>query len=212
MSDSLDAIQEWVATVRAPIVPDLTAAQDTAGRTVFANNCASCHGGTKWTKSRTAPVYQDNPVFLKDPIGVDFFVGVPPRDTGLTVAGPQIVSVTRQNKGTLKFLDNVGTFAATNPLEIRGAAAVAGQSTQGFAAFGGAGFNSPSLLGLSLSAPYFHDGSANTLEDVMARHLINGKTVNQALTAQDVADVLRFIRAVDEGTATVESDTDKFLK
>ena len=57
-------------------------------------------------------------------------------------------------------LDNVGTFNAASPIEIRGAAAVAGQTTQGFAPFGAGGFNSPSLLGVAYSGPYFHDGSA----------------------------------------------------
>ena len=89
----------------------------------------------------------------------------------------------------------------------------AGQSAQGFAAFGGLGFNSPSLLGLSISAPYFHDGSAQTLEDVAARHLLaGGKPINQQLSAQEVSDVLSFIRGIDDDTATVASDTDKFLQ
>ena len=92
-----------------------------------------------------------------------------------------------RRQGHAHFLDNVGTFNPANPIEIRGAAAVAGQSTQGFAAFGGAGFNSPSLLGLSLSAPYFHDGSAQTLEDVAKRHQLGGgKTIEQTLSAQEL--------------------------
>jgi YVTN family beta-propeller protein len=213
ISDSLDAIQEWVTTVRAPIVPDPSATSAQAGRAVFVAQCAACHGGAKWTKSRTAPLFTSNPTFAQDPIGVNFFAGVKPIDPGVTAAGPQIISVTRDGKGTLTLLDKVGTFSAANPLEIRGAAAVAGQSTQGFAAFGGAGFNSPSLLGLSLSAPYFHDGSAQTLEDVTRRHsLTNGKTVEQTLSAQELSDLLNFVRGIDEQTQTVESDTDRFLK
>jgi YVTN family beta-propeller protein len=213
VSDSLDAIQEWVTTVRAPIVPDPDAATAQAGRTVFVAQCAACHGGTKWTKSRTAPVFQNNKTFAEDPVGVNFFAGVKPIDTGVTSAGPQILSVTRDGKGTLTFLDKVGTFNPANPLEIRGAAAVAGQSTQGFAAFGAAGFNSPSLLGLSLSAPYLHDGSAQTLEEVMQRHqLANGQTVQQTLSPQEIADLLNYVRGIDEQTPTVESATDQFLK
>ncbi len=213
ISDSLDAIQEWVTTVRAPIVPEAPAAAEQAGRAVFTTQCAACHGGAKWTKSRTAPVFGNNPTFAEDPIGANFFAGVTPIDTGVTAAGPQIVSVTRAGKGTLTFLDKVGTFSATSPIELRGAAAVAGQSTQGFIAFGAAGFNSPSLLGLSLSAPYFHDGSAQTLEEVMKRHLLgNGQTIEQTLSAQDLADLLNFVRGIDDQTQTVESDTDRFLK
>ena len=213
VSDSLDAMSEWVATVRAPIVPAAPAAAETAGRALFATNCASCHGGKKWTKSRTSPLYQNNPTLPEDPVGINFFAGIKALDTGVAVAGPQIVSVTRAGKSTLKLLDNVGTFSAANPIEIRGAAAVAGQTTQGFAPFGGLGFNSPSLLGLSISAPYFHDGSAQTLEDVAARHLLTGgKTISQQLSAQEVSDLLSFIRGIDDDTATVASDTDKFLQ
>jgi YVTN family beta-propeller protein len=213
ISDSLDALSEWVATVRAPIVPPATAAIEAAGRELFAANCASCHGGKKWTKSRTSPLYQNNPTFPEDPIGINFFAGIKALDTGVAVAGPQIVSVTRDGKGTLKLLDSVGTFNAANPLEIRGAAAVAGQTTQGFASFGGLGFNSPSLLGLSISAPYFHDGSAQTLEEVAARHLLTGgKTISQQLSASEVQALLSFVRSIDDDTPTVASDTDKFLQ
>ena len=213
ISDSLDAIQEWVTSVRAPIVPEPAPAAEQAGRAVFVAQCGGCHGGAKWTKSRTSPVFANNPTFAEDPIGANFFVGVKPIDTGVTAAGPQIVSVTRAGKGTLTFLDKVGTFNAANPLELRGAAAVAGQSTQGFASFGGAGFNSPSLLGLSLSAPYFHDGSAQTLDDVMKRHLLaNGQTVDQTVSPQELADLLAFVRGIDDQTAKVESDTDRFLR
>ncbi len=213
ISDSLDAMQEWVTTVRAPFVPDLAANVEQAGRGVFVAQCAACHGGVKWTKSRTSPVFANNPTFAEDPIGVNFFAGVKPIDTGVTAAGPQIVSVTRDGKGTLTFLDKVGTFNAADPIELRGAAAVAGQSTQGFASFGGAGFNSPSLLGLSLSAPYFHDGSAQTLNDVMKRHTLgNGLTIEKTLSPQDLADLLAFVGSIDDQTAKVESDTDRFLR
>src|SRR5688500_19108681 len=109
--------------------------------------------------------------FPENPIGANFFTGgVAAFDAGLAVNGPQLLSVTRGGT-TLKLLDDVGTFfgaaTAEGKLEIRGAAAVGAvgspsgvQSTQGFGAFGGLGFNSPSLLGLSMSAPYLHDGSA----------------------------------------------------
>jgi DNA-binding beta-propeller fold protein YncE len=214
ISDSLDALSEWVATIRAPIMPDLVAAQEAAGRTVFANHCASCHGGAKWTKSRTSPLYVNDRTFPEDPIGPGFFAGVKPLDAGVAAAGPQIVSVTRDGRGTLKLLDNVGTFSAASPLELRGAAAVAGQSTQGFGAFGGLGFNTPSLLGVAYSAPYLHDGSALTLEDVAAKHLLpaGGKSIAATLSAQELADVLAFVRAIDDQTQKLESDADRFLK
>ena len=222
ISDSLDALQEWVATVRAPIVPNL--ADEAPGRAVFDESCASCHGGDKWTKSRTAPVYASVggqvvngvtlfSVFPENPIGVGFFndggkgLGVLPFDQefdganqfvgGLQANGPQLLSVLREGE-TLTLLDDVGTFvkASLDPtvtagrLELRGAAAVGAkkgigagpglQSTQGFGAFGAAGFNSPSLLGLSMSAPYLHDGSALTLEDVAKRHSLTRRSARRS--------------------------------
>jgi DNA-binding beta-propeller fold protein YncE/cytochrome c553 len=214
ISDSLDAMSEWVATVRAPIMPAAPAAAEANGRAVFTANCASCHGGTKWTKSRTKGLYQDNPLLQADPVGPAFFNGGPPKnDAGVALAGPQVVSVTRDVKGTLLMLDNVGTFNVASPIELRGAAAVNGQTTQGFAPFGAGGFNSPSLLGVAYSGPYFHDGSSHTLEDVAARHRLGlaPATIASSLNAQDLADLLTFVRSIDDATATMPNATDAFI-
>ena len=229
ISDSLDALQEWATTIRAPIVPPL--ANEQPGRTVFNENCASCHGGAKWTKSRVTDVFALDgadvsglaATFRRNPIGAGFFEldggtpGVKPFDAGLAVNGPQLLSITRDG-ATVTFLDKVGTFpdpkSAAGRLEIRGAAAVAGQSTQGFGAFGGAGFNAPSLLGLSMSAPYLHDGSAQTLEEVAAKHTLtaSGAPFKTVLGPQKTQDVLDFIRSIDDETAPSNSSMDDFLE
>ena len=211
ISDSLDAMSEWVATVRAPIMPQPAAAIEAHGRDLFITNCASCHGGAKWTKSRTKGLYQDNPLLQVDPVGPAFFTGVGKNDAGVNLAGPQVVSVTRP-KGTLLMLDNVGTFNVASPIEIRGAAAVAGQTTQGFAPFGAGGFNSPSLLGVALSGPYFHDGSAHSLEEVAARHNLGAQgTIATNLPAADLADLLAFVNSIDDATVKVPNATDAFI-
>jgi len=214
VSDSLDAMSEWVATVRAPIMPAIPAGVETHGSAVFAANCASCHGGAKWTKSRTKGLYQDNPLLAQDPIGPAFRTGVTVNDPGVAVSGPQVVSVTRANKpAPLKMLDNVGTFNPASPIEIRGAAAVDGQTTQGFRAFGLGGFNSPSLLGVAYSGPYFHDGSSHTLEDVAARHKLGDtNTIATALSAADLANLLAFVKSIDDATPTMPNATDEFIK
>jgi YVTN family beta-propeller protein len=226
VSDSLDALQEWATTIRAPIVPDL--ANEAPGRAVFDANCASCHGGAKWSKSQVTQAFLFGGVgtlaatFPKNPIGPGFFEldppgtgtpGVKPFDPALAVNGPQLLSITR-DAVKVNILDDVGTFVKAGQLEIRGAAAVAGQSTQGFGAFGGAGFNSPSLLGLSMSAPYFHDGSAETLEQVMAKHTLvkGGPAISTVLNAQDLKDVLDFVRSIDDNTQPSKSEMDKFLE
>jgi DNA-binding beta-propeller fold protein YncE/cytochrome c553 len=211
VSDSLDAMSEWVATVRAPKMPQPAANVAAHGRDLFVTNCASCHGGAKWTKSRTKGLYVDNPLLQVDPVGPAFFTGVGKNDAGVNVAGPQVVSITR-TKGTLLMLDNVGTFNVASPIEIRGAAAVAGQTTQGFAPFGAGGFNSPSLLGVALSGPYFHDGSAHTLEDVAARHNLGATgTIASNLSPGDLADLLEFVKSIDDATAKVPNATDAFI-
>lgn len=233
VSDSLDALQEWVTTVRAPIVPQLPGA--TEGRVVFEQHCASCHGGAKWTKSQVTQLFAFgaatnsglDATFPENPIGAGFFNvgGVKAFDQGLATNGPQLLSVTR-GQNVLTLLDKVGTFFAPNTpegkLEIRGAAAIGApgsapglQSTQGFGAFGAAGFNSPSLLGLSLSAPYFHDGSAQTLEEVAAKHTItvngNAVTIKNAVTQQQLDNLLNFVRTIEDDTPPVRSATDAFL-
>jgi DNA-binding beta-propeller fold protein YncE len=213
ISDSLDAMSEWVATVRAPIMPAAPAAAETHGRALFTTNCASCHGGAKWTKSRTKGLYQDNPLLQVDPVGPAFFTGVGKNDAGVTLAGPQVVSVTRPGRQPLLMLDNVGTFNPTSPIEIRGAAAVAGQSTQGAIPFGAGGFNSPSLLGVALSGPYFHDGSSHALEDVAARHRLGDApaTIASSMTAEELADLLAFVRNIDDATPPMPNATDAFI-
>jgi YVTN family beta-propeller protein len=214
ISDSLDAMSEWVATVRAPKMPAIAANIEANGRATFLTFCAGCHGGTKWTKSRTKGLYQDNPLLLADPVGPAFFNGGAPKaDAGVNLAGPQVVSVTRDVRGTLKILDSVGTFNPASPIEIRGAAAVDGQTTQGFLPFGLTGFNSPSLLGVAYSGPYFHDGSAHTLEDVAARHLIGAPaaTISNTLSPGELADLLAFVRSIDDETPTLPNLTDLFI-
>jgi YVTN family beta-propeller protein len=58
----------------------------------------------------------------------------------------------------------------------------------------GVSFDTPSLRGLWLSAPYFHDGSARTLEDV----LHTGKTHNSKnkLNTDQFNDLFAFLRAI----------------
>ncbi|MEO8062463.1 MAG: hypothetical protein ABI821_06925 [Pseudomonadota bacterium] len=213
ISDSLDAMSEWVTTVRAPIMPAISANAETHGRALFLTNCASCHGGVKWTKSRTKGLYQDNPLLAQDPLGPAFFSGVTVNDAGVAVAGPQVVKVTRAGKGELKIQDNVGTFDVTSTIELRGTGAIAGQTTQGFPSFGLAGFNSPSLLGVAYSGPYLHDGSANTLEAVIARHTVGAAntTITNSLSATEIADLLEFVRGIDDATAPLPNATDAFI-
>ena len=133
----------------------------------------------------------------------------------LLVAGPQM----RQLNGPvgitpLLYLDNVGTFNAADALQIRGAGAVGGQVAQGFAPFGAAGFNTPSLLGFAFSGPWLHDGSAETVEEVFAKHkLPDGRTIEATVIDPFNRESLKqFVLSIDDQTPTMESDSDRFLR
>lgn len=200
-SDSLDAMTIWVQTIRSPILPAPTDALGAVnGASIFEASCATCHGGNKWTKSQV--VYGNNPTLTKDAAA-----GGVPFDPGLVMTGPQATQYTR-GTDVLKFLEGVGTFDATNPTELRG--------NNGTTALGAAGFNVPSLLGLAYTAPYLHDGSAQTLAAVFARHRIAGpkgpETIADLLTPQELADLQQFLLSIDAQTSVVASETDAFLK
>ena len=110
-------------------------------------------------------------------------------------------------------LDNVGTFNAASPIEIRGAAAVAGQTTQGFAPFG-AGLQQPVAAGRGLLRPVLPRwlvahargrGRAPPARDAPA-------TIASSLSAQELADLLAFVRSIDDDTATMPNATDLFIQ
>ena len=122
------------------------------GQTVFEANCASCHGGAKWTKSQI--FHRDNPAAVAQ--------NGPPLDPGVDRANNEFRAFTC-NDLVFKYLEDVGTFDVNNPLEIRDNAAAS-------TAFGAAGFNPPSLLSVNYHAPYLHRGQAQTLEEVFPLH------------------------------------------
>src|SRR5262249_56340524 len=76
------------------------------------------------------------------------------------------VGATRASE-RIRILRQVGTFIATNPIELRSnALSPVNTNTPTLtvaAAFGGDGFNIPSLLGVFETAPYFYQGAAQTL-------------------------------------------------
>ncbi|MGH8601392.1 MAG: hypothetical protein ACREXR_00980 [Gammaproteobacteria bacterium] len=198
-SEALDVETTWVQTVRALNQPQPadSAALD-AGAAVFEANCASCHGGAKWTKSQV--LYLSNPALDKA-----FAAGGTPRDPGLTMIANQSVSYQdpKVDIGTLNFLEMIGTFDPANPIEIRGQGAAIGQTPLGVL-----GFNVPSLLSVNYHAPFFHNGQAQTLEEVFAQHQLPGGGVIADLP--DAAALLDFVKAIDGRTAIFKSDGDIF--
>ena len=135
------------------------------GKTTFTEFCGACHGGptqTVNTDARFLPVPQRGPlpgaqafvnVFVQTP-RVPPGPPVPPFFEGLPTAGleEQTYIVTLPNGAKQ-------TFVTSDP----GRGAITGDARE----FGR--FDVPTLFGVARTAPYFHDNSAATLEDVV-RH------------------------------------------
>jgi YVTN family beta-propeller protein len=199
-SEALDFETTWVQTVRTLNAPKANDGAIDAGADVFGTNCASCHGGAKWSKSQV--IYLNNPALDKA-----FAAGGTARDPGLTIILNQMVQYadTSVDPDPLKFLEDIGTFDPASPIEIR---------QNGQVPLGGVpgGFNVPSLLGVGSNAPYFHNGAAQTLDAVFAQHELAGGTIETVLNQGDRQNLLAFLRALDGRTSLFESDTDKFRK
>jgi YVTN family beta-propeller protein len=206
-SDALDVQTLWIfAAVRALHQPQpRDEAALARGRDVFAANCASCHGGAKWTKSQI--FHRDNPAATMQ--------NGPTLDPGVTrlAPAPPVAAVPANeffsftcNALTINYLEDVGTFDATDPLEIRDNAAAS-------LAFGGNGFNVPSLLSINYHAPYLHRGQAQTLEEVFELHTLpasRNMLIKDVLDVGQQADLLVFLKAIDGTTAHVRSEGDNF--
>jgi YVTN family beta-propeller protein len=206
-SDALDAQTLWIfAAVRPLHQPQTNTA---AGQAVFMANCASCHGGAKWTKSQI--FHRDNPAAIAQ--------NMAPLDPGVTrlAAAPPVTNLANEffsftcNNLTIKYLEKVGTFDINNPIEIRDNAAAS-------TAFGVNGFNVPSLLSINYHAPYLHRGQAQTLSDVFPLHGLglDGQefppttTIQTQLTAAQRADLLAFLQSIDGTTNHLRSEGDVF--
>jgi hypothetical protein len=195
-SDALDVQTLWIFLAVRPLnqrQPDDTAALE-AGRTVFEVNCASCHGGPKWSKSQI--FHRDNPAAVSQ--------GGAPLDPGVLNRANEFRSFTCNNTLTFNYLEDVGTFDVTNPIEIRDLTAIT--------ALGADGFNPPSLLSIGYHAPYLHRGQAQTLEDVFPLHALGDppNTIATTLNGQEEADLLVFLKAIDGTTDPLPSAGDAF--
>jgi len=227
-----DDITNWIAfNIRSPIAPPSTSGNPTRGRDIFGAaapggaNCVGCHSGAKWTTSRVT----------YDPADVN---PVPGTDTGIVnIADPLGVFLNGFNSAAglgracevpappgaverLRIARVVGTFTATNPIEVRHPTALSPVNTVAPAltvvgSFGGDGFNTPSLLGVGDGAPYFRNGAAQTLEEVFGigtdpnvlaaaqAHWRAGTGGDPNVLDSDpsaVTDVISFLRTIDDNT------------
>ncbi len=96
-------------------------------------------------------------------------------------------------------LTNVGTFNATDKNEVRANAKPP---------LGADGFVPPSLLGVSMSAPYFHNGAAASLDavfsDTFAQHRAAGTGGIDGLTnPEDIRKLVKFLISIDASTEPI---------
>jgi hypothetical protein len=167
-------IQKYMQSIRSPRAPsNLDAAKVQAGRDLFQYDagCQGCHGGEKWTVSRRfyTPSTATNTALNTAPLAIpaDFPTALLPSQTpadqtlrfagGNAAALDQIQCVIRP----------VGTFnvaeQAAGIAELRADMKTLAQG-DGNPPGEGRGYNVPSLLGVSVGAPYLHAGNARTLE------------------------------------------------
>jgi YVTN family beta-propeller protein len=98
-----------------------------------------------------------------------------------------------------RFLSSVGTFDPGALIEVRGV------GTTIVTANGSLGFNIPSLVSVFAGAPYLHNGSAPTLDDVLANvtHRASGTGgVDTLSSAADRAKLVKFLKSIDVRTTT----------
>jgi hypothetical protein len=200
VSNALTIEQEWVAlAVRTYNRPtNLNVFAVMRGRQVFAANCQDCHAGVIWTSSRrvtTDAVNWVDPAFAAGAVNNN---PVTIRQGGATTTQ----AFDSDANGAFDFLI-VQTFpfpdggtaptldlATPNPIEVRNNGAVPAGAADSF--------NPPSLLGPVYTPPYGHHGRAQTLADVFIP-IVNGGLGHPdfGLSAQDLADVVEFIKSID---------------
>lgn len=217
--------------IRAPIAPPSATGNPARGRTLFGGaapggtNCVACHSGGKWTTSRVTYSTAD----LNPEPGVDTGIVNTPDDGSVFInafnsangAGrlcevPEPPGVDTER---IRIVRQVGSFVAANPIEVR-ANALSPVNTVApalavNAAFGGDGFNSPSLLGVFDTAPYFRTGAVPTLDAlvgigtdaailgaVQAHYRAGTGGANNILDTDPSArvDLAAFLKTIDEDT------------
>lgn len=215
---ALTAMREWVrVAVRTPNGPlretknrpglDLTEVK--AGRTLFAQSCASCHGGGKWTTSTRD--------FTSPPAATEIATETTPAPLTGTPVGSQFLSRFTVNIGSF----NLGVAGGPNPIgnniggvEKAAAGVVAGASQPPQDALGidyngdgkGAGYNTPSLLGILQLPPFYHNGACESLACVLSnsRHrTANSTKPDLLLSPADQRRVIAFLESINAATPPI---------
>jgi YVTN family beta-propeller protein len=214
---AMTALREWVRlAVRTPRGPftrrgvgnRLSARDVKRGRALFAGaGCTACHVGGKWTLSTKN--------FVSPPPATEIFTETtPPAAFGIPI-GAQYLNTFLRDIGSF----NLGVSGGPNQLGGNiGAAEKASASVNAAGVAGpepdalgqdyngdgrGVGYNVPSLLGLNVLPPYYHNGACETLACVVGNvkhRTANGKQPDRLGSARDRARVVEFLKSIDATT------------
>jgi hypothetical protein len=137
---------------------------DALGQATIKGTCSTCHD---------APNAGDHSLSLALNIGITDFPGRP----GLDISGLPVYTVrcNTTNPPTIMRTTDIGRAMVTGKCADVG-------KTKG-----------PILRGLSARAPYFHNGSANTLDDAVTFYNLR---FNMGLTVQQQADLVAFLKSL----------------
>jgi len=201
-------------------------------------NCVGCHSGPKWTistiKASTGFYKPDNshndafgangPSSLSSTNWNVMLNGFPPGLFPTATAANQRDRVGappgfEQLGCEMRPVGTIGPVAAgvpagvsnttdVNVLELRQDMKTGGQGSGGLANEPTAGFNVPSLLGMSVGAPYFHAGNARTLEEafdstLFLKHYQSAVASVFALDATKTKQLVAYILSIDEDETPV---------
>jgi len=200
---SSHTLRDWSKGGPKPSLPQGTTASEKRGRVFFEDVppnpaagfkpglCAHCHSGVLMNQtSQFAP---------------DFF-GVPVR-TGTRFQNVLVSFFNQANNPVREFIFNEGTLDEAHILSPDPGRALITGVVDGPTTFDNIdAFKISQLRGIRHTAPYFHDNSAKTLEDVAAHYtrffrFVTGECCGFdpviALTPQDEADIVAFMKLLE---------------
>jgi len=188
-SPSVKALSDAIAARASPL-PDPDPVLDSlevAGKAVFIRSCAQCHGNMGGHPSGSTPIEQGTPGTPTALIRYHSIQSACPRPVD-TVNPPRFVFAAC----SASQMENVRTYEITNSGVAPSGTPCGGAPPQpacvtrvtisdpgrmlltGYPVPGGPGdiqhFDNPSLRGIARTAPYFHNNTAATLEDVLEHY------------------------------------------
>ncbi len=191
---SSDALQKFAAGGPSPKLPRGKTPAERRGREFFNANrqCGFCHSGPMLDSSSEFDILI-GPGSRFHAAGAGLQLG--PLDQAFDADGNFILEPTNPNPNrAFEFIAADGSttvIVAPDP----GRALVTGDPNDAF------NFKIPTLWGIKNTAPYFHDNSARTLEEVVEHYNRLFQFINDQipglfplLTAQDQADVIAFLK------------------